>query len=116
MAPDRWTARCKGASFCNAKCVRARLANQRRATPGHESFLLSNAAFSPDGILITVFTTMRGVAGTPSHLKFIGQLLKAETLSTGETVLKLRYWVHMVLAYSLGASSAQLRILIVTGR
>ena len=23
MAPDRWTARCKGASFCNAKCVRA---------------------------------------------------------------------------------------------
>jgi len=22
MAPDRWTARCKGASFCNAKCVR----------------------------------------------------------------------------------------------
>ena len=25
MAPDRWTARCKGASFCNAKCVRARL-------------------------------------------------------------------------------------------
>ncbi len=23
MGPDRWTARCKGASFCNAKCVRA---------------------------------------------------------------------------------------------
>jgi hypothetical protein len=23
MAPERWTARCKGASFCNAKCVRA---------------------------------------------------------------------------------------------
>ena len=21
MTPDRWTARCKGASFCNAKCV-----------------------------------------------------------------------------------------------
>ena len=23
MVPERWTARCKGASFCNAKCVRA---------------------------------------------------------------------------------------------
>jgi hypothetical protein len=23
MAPERWTARYKGASFCNAKCVRA---------------------------------------------------------------------------------------------
>jgi hypothetical protein len=23
MEPERWTARCKGASFCNAKCVRA---------------------------------------------------------------------------------------------
>jgi hypothetical protein len=23
MAPDRWTARCKDASFCKAKCVRA---------------------------------------------------------------------------------------------
>ena len=23
MVPDRWIARCKGASFCNAKCVRA---------------------------------------------------------------------------------------------
>jgi len=22
MAPERWTARCRGASFCNAKCVR----------------------------------------------------------------------------------------------
>jgi hypothetical protein len=23
IAPERWTARCRGASFCNAKCVRA---------------------------------------------------------------------------------------------